>query len=118
MPSTSRKRVLSTDATTTNASEAEARRWLNVYYSAVEFGRTEGYKQGHREGHKEGWEQGYNARAAEDEAFAQDIAERLYREGIRADDRKSFIRWVIESGRALEARQAQRERFNRKQGLG
>lgn len=117
MPFPARGRELSRALTTTEAND-QAPHWLPVYRTGVEIARQNGYSDGHKQGHREGWEKGvqqgyeagYAARAAEDEAFAQDVAERLWREGLRAENRSKFARWLIESGRALEARRAQQQR--------
>lgn len=50
--------------------------------------------------------------------FAQLVADRLYRDGVRVEDRRKFIKTVIESMRAEEARRTHYERFHAKQGQG
>ena len=123
MPFPARGRELNPGATTTEASrQEEAKRWLNVYHSAVEYGRSEGFKDGHRQGHREGWEQGYRAgyeaRGREDEVFAQAVADRLFVNEIRVGDRRKFVKWLIESGKAQEARRLHYERFDKGKGPG
>lgn len=97
-----------------------------MYRTGVEIARQNGFSDGHKQGHREGWdkgvqqgyEAGYAARAVEDSAFAELVADRLYRDGVRAEDRQQFTHWLIESGRAQEARRTQFERFDNSKGSG
>ena len=125
MPFPAGGRELSRALTTTEAND-QAPHWLPVYRTGVEIARQDGFSDGHRQGHREGWEKGvqqgyeagYAARAVEDSAFAELVADRLYRDGVRAEDRQKFTRWLVDSGRAQEARRTHHERFDKGKGPG
>lgn len=125
MPHPAWGRALSRALTTTEAND-QAPHWLPVYRTGVEIARQNGFSDGHKQGHREGWEKGvqqgyeagYAARAAEDSVFAELVADRLYQDGVRAEDRQKFTRWLIESVRVQEARRTHYERFDNSKGSG
>src|SRR5690625_5687915 len=67
---------------------------------------------------EQGYRAGYEARGREDEVFAQAVADRLFVNEIRVGDRRKFVKWLIESGKAQEARRTHYERFDKGKGPG